>query len=600
MRSAAPGPVWRFAVVISGVALTASLTSLSPQSSAVPRFERGSCPVASASVGTRLECGSLVVPRDRRQSNGRTFRLAVAISKPQKPATNLPILFLAGGPSGVGGIRSGVLAGFARTGFNREVVVLDYRGQGLSEPALDEICAGLTVEACIPRLQAQGVDHATFNSAVNADDVRDLRRTLGYERWDVVGESYGSRLAQEVMRRDAQGVRVAVLIAPVPVGPHLEVEMPRTFQHVIERVFSSCAAQPACAAAYPTLEADFYAVHDALEAKPIVVSIPAEAGARSVVFDGRTFVRMLRRRFAEVVAEVPLIVHELARGDRIGVVRRLVRDGGPAYPNNTLTNLVGCYDRFTPETRTLGASVAAQVKPPFRQFQAQSAECEYRRSLPPDAGYDDLVTTDIPTLIFANEFDDRTPLELGRRIAARLTHAHVVEIPGVHGEAPINECGFAIAGRFFANPLDALDTSCLASMPAMRFALPESGPVTLTFTIASDRPSPFAGRWQAAFSAGGQYAFDLTIDGEAITGTIRSASATTPIQEGRASASEIRFSVRSPNGERIISFTGILDGDRILFTREVRIRPGGAPGGAALFGAASGHWFTAVRAGQGR
>lgn len=257
MRPAASDPVRRFAVVLSGIALTGSIAGTAQQSPTVPRFEPGSCPVTVApNAEPRVECGSLVVPRDRRQPNRGTYRLAVAISKPQKPLSSVPILYLVGGPSGIGGVRSGILEGFARTGFRREVVVLDYRGQGLSEPPLDEICAGLTVEACIPKLEAQGIDHTTFNSAVNADDVRDLRRTLGYERWDVVGESYGSRLAQEVMRRDAAAVRVAVLMAPVPVGPHLEAEMPRTFQNVIERVFSSCAAQPACAAAYPTLEAD--------------------------------------------------------------------------------------------------------------------------------------------------------------------------------------------------------------------------------------------------------------------------------------------------------------------------------------------------------
>ena len=576
------------------------VAAASRQSVAVPRFEPGDCPFSAGAWTTavRLECGTLVVAQDRRLPNGKTFRLAVALARSLKPPPDVPIVYLSGGPSGEGGVRSGFLEWFSQTSFNRDAIVYDYRGQGVSEPPLDAICSGLSVEACIPKLRVQGIDHTTFNSATNADDLRELRKALGYERWDLVGVSYGTRVAQEAMRRDPQGIRQVILTAPLPVGSHVEAELPRTFQNVMERVFASCAAQPACVAAYPRLEADFYAVYDELIAKPIQVSVPRAGEPLRVVFDGRRFVRALKQRFPTLVAEVPLIVHELVRGDRVGTARRLIGDGGPAYPNNTLTNLVGCYDRFGPQLKEMGAAVAASVRPPFRQLQvpAIESECEYRRDRPPDPGYDDLVASDIPTLIFGDEFDDRTPTELGRRIASRLDHAYVFEIPGVsHGVTPLNECVFAIAASFFANPLKAPDASCLAKMPKMIFSLPETGPLTLTFAIASEAESPFSGRWQAAFRAGGDYTFDLKIQGERVTGAIRTTGLTTPIQEGHAAGSEIRFSDTSPSGERIIRFVGVLDGARILFTRQVQLRPGGSPGGAALFGAGSGHWFTAVR-----
>jgi hypothetical protein len=154
----------------------------------------------------------------------------------------------------------------------------------------------------------------------------------------------------------------------------------------------------------------------------------------------------------------------------------------------------------------------------------------------------------------------------------------------------------AIAARFIADPLKAPDASCLATMPRLAFDLPESGPATLTFAITSDAPSAFAGRWQAAFGGSIEYAFDLKIEGGQIAGAIRTSELTVPIRDGRAGDSEIRFNVTSPSGERVIRFVGMLEGDRVLFTREVEVRPGGSPGGAAIFGAASRHWFTARRA----
>ena len=86
----------------------------------------------------------------------------------------------------------------------------------------------------------------------------------------------------------------------------------------------------------------------------------------------------------------------------------------------------------------------------------------------PPPGYDDLVVSDIPALIFGDEFDDRTPTAFGRLIASKLEHAYVFGIPGAaHGELPPNECGVVIANSFFANPHEAPDASCLAKLQAV-------------------------------------------------------------------------------------------------------------------------------------
>jgi hypothetical protein len=55
------------------------------------------------------------------------------------------------------------------------------------------------------------------------------------------------------------------------------------------------------------------------------------------------------------------------------------------------------------------------------------------------------------------------------------------------------------------------------------------------------------------------------------------------------------FKVASPDGDRTITFTGRLAGDSIVVTRDATVRPGGAPGGAALFGLNAAHSFTLTR-----
>jgi hypothetical protein len=46
----------------------------------------------------------------------------------------------------------------------------------------------------------------------------------------------------------------------------------------------------------------------------------------------------------------------------------------------------------------------------------------------------------------------------------------------------------------------------------------------------------------------------------------------------------ITFKVISPDGDRTITFAGRLDGDEIVFSREVAVRRGGSRGANDLFG----------------
>jgi hypothetical protein len=85
------------------------------------------------------------------------------------------------------------------------------------------------------------------------------------------------------------------------------------------------------------------------------------------------------------------------------------------------------------------------------------------------------------------------------------------------------------------------------------------------------------------------------VTGTNVTGTITDGQQVVPLSSGRVDDDTLRFTVSSPNGRRIVTFAGSLDGDRIRFTRHVEIRPGGTTGGDGLFGALAGNAFVARR-----
>jgi pimeloyl-ACP methyl ester carboxylesterase len=163
--------------------------------------------------GPWVRCGWLSVPENRKRPGGRTIRLHVAIykSRSQQPAPD-PIVWLVGGPGGRAHTLSSALFERVVEPFlgRRDFIVFDVRGTGYSEPALD--CPDRSGEpakwlpACHERLSAIA-DLSSYNSAAVAADLADLRRALGLKEWNLLGESYGTRLALVAMRDFPEGIR---------------------------------------------------------------------------------------------------------------------------------------------------------------------------------------------------------------------------------------------------------------------------------------------------------------------------------------------------------------------------------------------------------
>src|SRR6185369_11497659 len=103
----------------------------------------------------------------------------------------------------------------------RDIVFFDQRGSGRSQPALNcpevisyrdflgtpPTTAEQDVEidtqiflACHARLEREGSDLAGYSSAATAQDIGDLMTALGYERFNLYGLSYGTRVALTAMR----------------------------------------------------------------------------------------------------------------------------------------------------------------------------------------------------------------------------------------------------------------------------------------------------------------------------------------------------------------------------------------------------------------
>jgi pimeloyl-ACP methyl ester carboxylesterase len=449
----------------------------------VPAFERKECSFA-VTIGN-VECGWLVVPESRSRPQGRTVRLNVVVARASKPTGAPPIVYISGGPGQPGAPTQwnpGLVA------IQRDVVYYDQRATGSSEPALcpefnDSYAANRNrstqekwaeneiplIQQCVAWLRAQGIDREAYNTSSSAHDLADLRRALGYQQWILRGGSYGTRLAQETLRKDPLGVHAAMLIAPSPPGNQGDaLEWRLSIQRTFEKLFAACAADTSCHSAFPDPEADFNALWDSLNKAPI--RFAAQNGRDTVMLHGSRLVTSLVRLFDGTTGHtrIPFLLHELRRGDRLRAARELapnmIADGSGVAV--ALNRLVSCYESGVRQQRVLD-SANTVPKPPFRMT-VDAGACGLWRTRFATASETAPLRADIPTLIITGEYDLRTPPEDAHRIASTLSRAYVAVLPGI-GHSGMPPCGLGIVGQFLDNPMREPDTSCLTRMPKLSF-----------------------------------------------------------------------------------------------------------------------------------
>jgi pimeloyl-ACP methyl ester carboxylesterase len=289
------------------VAIVLALTSPQPAEplfaiiaagGADPRYAVTAAPCPGSHAPDEVEghtvvCGTVNVPEDHTKPGGRRVDLTFMVLKARSLSPALdPVVYLHGGP-GSGIVRDPVLITRFLTEIRqrRHIVAFDQRGVDTSagpdsrcyatvadpgtlvqatqgEGDLGEL-GRQAIRACLAEIEANGADISTINTLQNAQDVRALTQALGFPSYNIFGTSYGTKLGQEVMRSAPDGLRAVILDSVWPVQVPMYDLMGLPLAENIRSLFDRCAADAACAAAYPDLEARFWALWAKLETAPL-------------------------------------------------------------------------------------------------------------------------------------------------------------------------------------------------------------------------------------------------------------------------------------------------------------------------------------------
>ncbi|MEQ8349307.1 MAG: alpha/beta fold hydrolase [Sneathiellaceae bacterium] len=477
------------------------------------------CPFAIP-FGEVAQCGILPVPQDHRAeaggpgAGGAPFELFFAILRAHAaaPAAD-PIVHLAGGPGQA--MSDFADAMWFRTVADRaarDVILFDMRGTGLSRPLLD--CAGLdddivdgnpandgasadpeqvraALAACRAGYAAQGIDLSLFDSEQAARDLKRLREALGIERWNLVGTSYGTRLALEAARQDPEGIRSLVLNSTMTMGDAFE---PGTFDdrvRILRRLFADCAADPGCDAAFPDLKGQFAALRARLSEAPLTVHVvPPEGGATIPVhLDVEAFVGLLMTHlsFQPGVELVPLIID---RVNQVAAGRRTLTDAdwreimGPGLLQGEGL-AVGLYlSVLCREVDPVHDAAAAHARIEDsqglfspRDLELLATHCPAWPSGAARPDFAEPVRSDIPALLLFGEYDPLTPPYWTAAAVATLPNGRAIAFPGAaHDVLGSSLCAQTVVTAFIRDPGAALDTACVESQRPRFFIPPPAEP----------------------------------------------------------------------------------------------------------------------------
>lgn len=444
---------------------------------------------AVASHNVQALCGTLQVAEDPAQPEGRRIDLRIAWLEADDSGADLPdpVFFLAGGPGQAAtDVAQPISSALAEVRRKRDIFLIDQRGTGGSHPLTcqdesgkelsldDDENAEPTVEylrgfaqRCAASLEGRADPrfYTTANAVADLDAVRDA---LGAPTLNLVGGSYGTRVAQQYAARYPQHVRSVVIDGVVPNDVVVGGDFANTFEDAIVLQSAQCIEDAACAKRFPVnTRTQLRSVMDALAAAPVNVDYrdPATGEARQDVLtpDSVVGLAFAFSYMPELSSLLPVVLDEAAQG-RYAPLAALSRNAGRSMGLQLSRGLqwsVICaedqprYQAPAAGDRLLGPQVVEMLFaacPVWPHGQAaEGATVPFR--------------SELPVLLLSGQFDPVTPPRYAEQVLPGLPNGRHLVAKG-QGHGTLNAgCMPRLLNQFITSgDAKALDATCLDTL----------------------------------------------------------------------------------------------------------------------------------------
>ncbi len=438
----------------------------------------------SGAAGVEAQCGSLSVAENPALPHGRHIALHIAWipAGDEGPTEPDPVFMLAGGP-GQAATESypQVAAAFRSVQKKRDVILVDQRGTGQSNPLLCEEAETTPAKAVDDAAQARQFaqrcraalsKQADLRFYTTTDAIRDLdavRQAIGAATINLVGISYGTRVAQQYAMRYPLSTRTIVLDSVAPNTLILGNDFARNLEQALDLQFGQCGKTPACAKALGNPRSRLDALMTRLRAAPPLVRY--RDASTHQVHEERLLpqhVAGLMRMYAYAPLAsslLPLQLKEASEGRYDGLLAlSKMLDSTLAGQMMFGMQLSVICSEDAQGLKANPGDVATLLGNQFADYLGAQCAVWPKGAMPAD--FHAPLRTRVPALLMSGEFDPVTPPRYGEEVVKTLANGrHLV----VRGQGH-NVIGTGCMPKLLAQFIDSanaksLDAKCLDALP---------------------------------------------------------------------------------------------------------------------------------------
>lgn len=436
-------------------------------------------------VESQSKCALFEVPENHAKSDSTKIKIHVAIvpSLAPKPEAD-PVFFFAGGPGQAAsdiGILVEALSPLRR---NRDIVLVDQRGTGKSKTLTCDVGETLKTESqplrealnandaqmraewkkCLDTLKGNPATHRTDDYIA---DLELVRKAMGYDKINVWGGSYGSRVALRYMKLHPDAIRSSVIDGVAPTTLRLPNDALANSEAELRAVFVACEQSPECARAYPGIAKKLDDLLASLKQSPKTVTIahPSTGKPFNATITSVTFATMLWPLLYQPDATrlLPTMVEAAAAGNFAPFAAGMSGGGG----SNELS--ISLAQRFA----VMCAEDMFEQKPQTNDRLGPIGKLffDFCSSFPhgsPAKDFFEPTKSSIPTLLLSGTFDPVTPPSSAEVAMKTLSASKHIVVGAGHIVSP-HPCIRRIVKKFVdAGDIGAANDSCEAELKLPR------------------------------------------------------------------------------------------------------------------------------------
>lgn len=388
-----------------------------------------------------------------------------------------PLLYMGGGPGSGLGLGEEEINGwfgwYQQQQLTQPLVLMDYRSTGLAQPKFTcqpfyrDYVLSLTQpkklhaedlfntsEQCFSIWRERGFDESDFTSAAFAEDYIALVKLMGYAKVDVYGVSFGTSVALQMAKQQANTINSMVLDSPVNInksGPHY---WPDRLSNALDGYFARCRESASCVIE----ESEFKSILEQLKEAPITLEITNwhEPGRRQVELGDQLFVSVFFNslyspqfltRFSDLNTSGDI-------GEAVsGILESYINDAVDPRFSHFVYYVNRCMDNPDFDSDIYSSGYSASQWQDYIGFQPQLDVCRLIEK-PHPLIIETPFKINLPVTILSGEIDPITPLLDAKELSAGLENGLLVVFSGVgHGVVNGEPCLRGYFSSLFDNPL---------------------------------------------------------------------------------------------------------------------------------------------------